>query len=234
MKNKATLSVHGKKYIIRICFQLLFQIGVILIAAETFSIGLQLLIYFAVFTVSYIVELWILVQNNPEVLNERIRNIKTGTKPWDKVLLSLYVICSSPIMNITIGMDISYGWPHIHFNYCFAGIVLYIFSVVISTKSMLMDKYFESSSRIQQERNQAVISTGVYSVVRHPGYSSIVVWALSIPLLTGAVYTIIPSTLIIIIISVRTYLEDKMLKEELNGYRDYASKMRYCLVPYVW
>jgi len=234
MKNQSKLSIHGIRYILRMCMQLLFQIGIILIAAGTFDIGRQLLIYFIILAGSYITELWVIYRHNPEVLNERVKNIKSGTKSWDKVLLSLYAIFTFIVMNIFIGLDIRLGWSHIGFSYIYIGLILYILSVIISTKSLLTNKYFESSSRIQTERNQTVISTGVYSVVRHPGYSSIILWALSIPLLTGAVYTLIPSAIIIIIISIRTYMEDKMLKEELEGYQEYSYKVKYRLIPFVW
>jgi protein-S-isoprenylcysteine O-methyltransferase Ste14 len=180
------------------------------------------------------IQLSVLAYHNPEVLNERVKNIKAGTKSWDKILLSLYVIFTFVVMNIFIGLDVRFGWLHIGFNYVYIGLALYIFSVIISTKSLLTNKYFESSSRIQTERNQTVISTGVYAVVRHPGYSSIILWALSIPLLTGAIYTFIPSTVITILIFIRTYLEDKMLKKELEGYREYSCKVKYRLIPYIW
>lgn len=233
MKTKR-LSVHGVKYIIRMCFQFLIQIGIIFMASGTFNAGMQLLIYFAILAVSYITELWIIAYHNPEVLNERVKNIKTGTKSWDKVLLSLYVICALFVINIFIGLDIRYGWPHLDFNYFFIGLVPYLLSIIVSTKSLLENKYFESSSRIQTERGQTVISTGVYAVVRHPGYSSIILWAISIPLLTGIVFTIIPSAAIVTIISIRTYLEDRMLRRELKGYRQYSQKVKYRLIPYVW
>ena len=234
MKNSSKLSIHGIRYILRMCMQLLFQIGIILIAAGTFDIGRQLLIYFSILTGSYITQLWVISRHNPEVLNERVKNIKTGTKSWDKILLSLYVIFTFVVMNVFIGMDIRLEWPHINFNYMYIGLALYILSAIISTKSLLTNKYFESSSRIQTERNQTVISTGVYAFVRHPGYSSILLWALSIPLLTGAIYTCIPSAIIIILICIRTYLEDRMLKRELERYREYSYKVRYRLIPYIW
>jgi protein-S-isoprenylcysteine O-methyltransferase Ste14 len=137
-------------------------------------------------------------------------------------------------MNVFIGLDIRFGWPHIGFDCIYIGLALYVFSVLISTKSLLTNKYFESSSRIQTERNQTVISTEIYAIVRHPGYSSIILWALSIPLLTGAIYTFIPSGIIVILIFIRTYLEDLMLKKELEGYREYSCKVKYRLIPYIW
>ncbi len=234
MKNQSKLSKHGIRYILRMCMQLLFQIGIILVSAGTFYIGKQLLIYFSILAGGYISELWVISRHNPEVLNERVKNIKSGTKSWDKILLSLYVIFTFVVMNIFIGLDIRLGWPHISFNYVYIGLVLYIFSVIISTKSLLVNKYFESSSRIQTERNQTVVSTGVYAIVRHPGYSSIILWTLSIPLLTGAIYTLIPSAVVFILICIRTYLEDRMLKKELKGYQEYSNKVKYRLIPYIW
>lgn len=234
MKKKSKLSTHGVKYILRICFQLLFQIGIVFISAGTFDIGTRILIYFILLTGSYMASLLMIVYRNPEVLNERTKNIEVNTKSWDKILLSAYVICTFVIMNIFIGLDIRYGWFHIDFQYLFIGLILYVFSIVIVTKSMIENKHFESSSRIQTERNQSVVSTGIYSIVRHPGYSSIIIWALSIPLLTGAIYTLIPSVTIIIIISARTYLEDRMLKKELKGYQAYSNKTKYRIIPYIW
>ncbi|MCD7973337.1 MAG: hypothetical protein LUG18_11855 [Candidatus Azobacteroides sp.] len=76
-------------------------------------------------------------------------------------------------MNILIGLDIRYRWKDLGSGYGYVGIALYMLSVLISTKSLLNNKYFESSSWIQTERNQTVVSTGAYTVVRHPEYSSI-------------------------------------------------------------
>lgn len=148
MKKITGLSVHGVKYIVRMCLQLLVQIGIICAAAGTFQVGTRLLIYFGVLAVSYAAELGVIIRCNPEVLNERVKNIRAGTKSWDKVLLSLYVLCTFIFMNIFIGLGIRHGWPHIGFNYMYIGLVLYIFSVIVSTKSLLENRYFESSSRI--------------------------------------------------------------------------------------
>lgn len=234
MKKQSKLSIHGVEYILRICFQLLFQIGIVFISAGTFDIGIRILLYFILLTGSYMTSLLMIIYRNPEVLNERTKNIEVNTESWDKILLPVYVICTFVVMNIFIGLDIRYGWRHLDFRYFFVGLILYIFSIVIVTKSMIENKYFESSSRIQAERNQSVVSTGIYSIVRHPGYSSIIIWALSIPLITGIICTLIPSVSIIIIIFVRTYLEDRMLKKELKGYRAYSKKVKYRIIPYIW
>jgi protein-S-isoprenylcysteine O-methyltransferase Ste14 len=234
MKKQTKLSIYGVRYILRMFLQLLFQMGVILATAGTFHVGTQVQLYFILLTGSYIVSLWAIAHRNPEVINERTKNYNVNTKSWDKVLLPLYVIATFLVMNIFIGLDIRYNWLPIDSGYCYAGVVLYLLSVAINTMSLVENKHFEASSRIQTERNHTVVSTGVYSFVRHPGYSSIIIWALSIPLLTGALYAFVPSIFIIVIISIRTYLEDKMLKEGLKGYREYSKKVKYRLIPYVW
>ena len=234
MKKQAKLSINGVKYILRIFLQLLFQVGVILATAGTFHVGARVLLYFVVLTGSYIASLWTITRHNPEVINERTKNYKVNTKSWDKVLLPLYTIGTFVVMNTFIGLTIRYNCPLIDSDYGYAGVVLYLLSVVINTMSLVENKHFEASSRIQTERNHTVVSTGVYSFVRHPGYSSIIIWAFSVPLLTGALCAFISSIFIIIIISIRTYLEDRMLKEELKGYREYAEKVKYRIIPYLW
>lgn len=140
------------------------------------------IIYIITIAIGYIVSLLAIFWYNPEVLNERVKNIKINTKSWDKIFLCLYAIFTFVITNIFIGLDIiRYEWSHIGINYCYIGFALYFFSIVINIKSLIENKFFESSSRIQTKRNQTVISTRVYSVVRHPGYSSIVVWLCQSP-----------------------------------------------------
>lgn len=234
MEKSEKLSVQGKRYILRMFFQLLMQIGIIFMSAGTISIGLQVIIYVVILFGSYLFQIFIIGSYNPEVLNERVRNIRRGTKLWDKILLSFYVLFAFIIMNVFIGLDIRCGWPHFEFHYFYIGFILYLSAVLISTNSLLENKFFESTSRIQSERDQTVVSSGVYSVVRHPGYASIVIWALSIPFLTGAIFTFIPSLIINIIIMIRTSLEDHMLFRELSGYVVYAKKVKYRLIPFIW
>jgi protein-S-isoprenylcysteine O-methyltransferase Ste14 len=88
--------------------------------------------------------------------------------------------------------------------------------------------------RIQRERGHYVVNTGPYRWVRHPGYAGTLIWNLATPIWLESLWAILPAIVVCAVLVVRTHLEDATLREELDGYRDYASRVRYRLVPGVW
>jgi protein-S-isoprenylcysteine O-methyltransferase Ste14 len=84
------------------------------------------------------------------------------------------------------------------------------------------------------QKDQKVITTGPYAIVRHPMYVGVIIMFLAIPLSLGSLIAIIPGALMSLLLVIRTYLEDKTLHEELPGYKEYAMKTRYRLLPKVW
>ncbi|MEI6186613.1 MAG: isoprenylcysteine carboxylmethyltransferase family protein [Dehalococcoidia bacterium] len=88
--------------------------------------------------------------------------------------------------------------------------------------------------RIQADRKQHVISTGVYSIVRHPMYLAGILMFIGAPLLLGSLYGMLIGVLLGLLLVVRISGEEKMLTNELEGYADYKMKVRYRLVPFVW
>jgi protein-S-isoprenylcysteine O-methyltransferase Ste14 len=79
-----------------------------------------------------------------------------------------------------------------------------------------------------------VITTGPYRYVRHPGYVSGIFGMVAIPLIIGSVYGLIPVGVMILLLIVRTSLEDRTLRNELEGYTEYAQRVKYRLLPGVW
>ncbi|OQY92871.1 MAG: hypothetical protein B6D39_04070 [Anaerolineae bacterium UTCFX2] len=112
--------------------------------------------------------------------------------------------------------------------------VLSIAAAVIAIFALAVNPYLESTARIQTERGQTVISAGVYGVVRHPTYSAVLLSCLGVSFVFATLYVCITALVIAVLIIVRTYLEDKMLRERLPGYSEYAQATRYRLVPYIW
>jgi protein-S-isoprenylcysteine O-methyltransferase Ste14 len=88
--------------------------------------------------------------------------------------------------------------------------------------------------RIQEDRGHTVCTTGPYKYVRHPMYVGVLLIMLCFPLSLGSLYTLIPAGIIILLVLVRTALEDKTLMEELPGYKKYARQVRYRLIPHIW
>jgi protein-S-isoprenylcysteine O-methyltransferase Ste14 len=88
--------------------------------------------------------------------------------------------------------------------------------------------------RIQKEREHSAVTNGPYRLVRHPSYASAIWSYLAFPFMLDALWALIPGVLMMIVLIIRTALEDRTLREELPGYEQYAEKTRYRLLPGVW
>ena len=93
---------------------------------------------------------------------------------------------------------------------------------------------FEKTVRIQTNHGHHVINSGPYACVRHPGYVGFIAVLLATPLLLASISTILPTLFAMALFVIRTLLEDRMLQAELPGYREYASRVRYRLIPGIW
>ena len=99
---------------------------------------------------------------------------------------------------------------------------------------MVVNKHFEGTVRIQNERNHEVISQGPYKYIRHPGNLGMILASFVQPLIIGSAYAFIPSVFSVVLVIIRTKLEDTMLQKELEGYKEYADKVKYKLMLKVW
>ncbi|HKJ82895.1 MAG TPA: isoprenylcysteine carboxylmethyltransferase family protein [Mariprofundaceae bacterium] len=88
--------------------------------------------------------------------------------------------------------------------------------------------------RIQTDRGHVVCDSGPYRFVRHPGYAGNMLALFGIVLALSSAWTLIPTAMAFIITVIRTALEDQTLLEELPGYRDYARRVRYRLIPRIY
>ena len=88
--------------------------------------------------------------------------------------------------------------------------------------------------RIQKEREHQVATTGPYKIIRHPGYVGFILMSLATPILLGSLYGLIMSVFVVVILIIRTTLEDRTLKNELTGYLEYSKKVKYRLIPFIW
>lgn len=220
------------QYSLLLMLQRILGLLCFLVAAGTFS-SLQGWIYFSLYFSISIIILFILMKNNQETLSERGKKHE-DTPRWDKILLAIYVPLSFYGIYIVAGLDLRYNGTSPDIVYMIIGIVLFLISSIFMLWPILENKHFESTARIQQDRNQTVITSGPYRIIRHPGYASIILWAISVPLIFGSILTGIVSLMIITVIILRTYLEDTMLRKELNGYRAYCTDVKYRLIPYIW
>lgn len=172
---------------------------------------------------------------NPELLIARLTLRREGSKTWDEVLMRVANLTGMLLIPAVAGLDVGrYGWSGLDLIYVVPGFALFVLGAVLITWAMIVNRYFESTVRIQEDRDHEVVSTGPYGFVRHPGYLSGILWMSSIPLIIGSLYTLIPVMIYGAMIVLRTHLEDRTLRDELPGYSEYAERVKYRLVPWIW
>jgi protein-S-isoprenylcysteine O-methyltransferase Ste14 len=171
-------------------------------------------------------------RTNPEIFVARSK-IHAGTKGWDKVVLAL-LLPSFLAVFLLAALDRRYGWSSVPPWLVVLGYVLLTLGMVGSVWAYRVNKFAEPGVRIQAERGHRVIDTGPYAVVRHPIYSASLLLVVGIPLALGSLWALIPAAVALPVLVVRTVLEDRTLREELGGYKEYASRVRSRLVPGVW
>ncbi|MBQ5322880.1 MAG: isoprenylcysteine carboxylmethyltransferase family protein [Oscillospiraceae bacterium] len=216
-------------YILRLFAERLIGAALFLLGAGSFDLrsGIFFLVYVAVAIVSGV----IIYRKNPETLKERGK-VNTDSPKWDKSLLLVFWLCSFFLVYFASGKTVPLG-KEIEFDFI-AGMVIYLVSAVITVKAMLENTFLESTARLQPERNQTVIQSGPYSVVRHPTYSAVLLWCVAVICVFPSAEVLILALAISVVISIRTELEDEMLKKGLPGYKEYSEKVKYRLIPFVW
>lgn len=218
------------------------HIGMVVCAAVPLFLGAGTLnwnwawAFTAVTFVGWLALSLILAYANPELLNERGKRVKdlTGTKQWDWLIMAIYsiLLLAAPL---AAGLDYRYGWsiPTADGIKVF-GLIVLAFSFVPLTWSMVVNRFFVATVRIQTSREHQVIDSGPYRLVRHPGYVAVILQFITIPLSLGTLVAWIPALLGAALYVIRTALEDRTLRAELPGYADYARRTPYRLIPGLW
>jgi protein-S-isoprenylcysteine O-methyltransferase Ste14 len=173
--------------------------------------------------------------NNPELVEERSEfKPREGVQTWD-VILSAVVRVSLLANYVVAGLDMRFGWkPEIPLAVQIAAFALGLLGAGLLVWAIAANRYAAVYARIQQERGHAVATTGPYRFVRHPFYVGTITFSLTIPLALGSPWALIPGGLAALLFIVKTAAEDRMLREGLVGYREYAGRVRYRLLPGVW
>jgi protein-S-isoprenylcysteine O-methyltransferase Ste14 len=170
------------------------------------------------------------------LFSERARGIiQKGQPLWDRVFVILLVISFvGQIVFIPLDAFRFHLLPRPSWLISILGLALYIAGWWIMTLAMKANPFAVPVVRLQQDRHQRVIDTGIYSVVRHPMYAGFIPMvvgpALWMESYVAALLAIIP----IAVLAMRSLFEERFLRRELKGYQAYTEKVRYRLIPFVW
>lgn len=170
------------------------------------------------------------------LLNERFKKPGYGNqKRWDKYVV-VAIILGFLAWMVIIPLDAKrFGWSPVSPNLLKAiGGLGLLGSSFLFFRAYKDNPFLSALVRIQEERKQTVVSTGVYSFVRHPMYLGGVLLFIGAPLFLGSIYGVLIGIILSLLIARRIIGEERMLINELEGYSDYKKKVKYRLLPYVW
>ena len=192
-------------------------------------------VYIGAFVIVLVVMVVYEELSNPELLAERSElKPREGVQTWD-VILSAVVRLSMLTSYVVAGLDVRFGWkPEIPLAAQIITLVAGLLGVALIVWAMAANRYAAVYARIQKERGHTVTTTGPYRFVRHPFYVGTITFSLAIPVVLGSPWALIPGGLAALLFIVKTAAEDRMLREGLEGYREYAERVRYRLLPRVW
>ena len=189
-------------------------------------------IYVGIVAATFAINLVCLRLWNPELIRRRMR-VSKFSKTWDKVWavmfgLAVIAIYVAAVMEVRDRISSAPGTAWL------LGLAIFVPGWTLAIWSMVVNPFFEKTVRIQSDQGHRVIDTGPYAYIRHPGYVGFSGWMLSTPLLLASNWAFVPALITVVLLVIRTALEDRTLHEELPGYPAYASRVRFRLIPGIW
>ena len=166
---------------------------------------------------------------NPELLKKRLDSKEKQKDQNIVVKLSGLMFLVGFIL---CGLGFRFGWYTLPKIVSIIAAAVFLFSYVLYAQVMRENAYL--SRTVKVEENQKVVDTGLYAVVRHPMYSATVLMFLAMPLVLGSVYSFVVFLVYPFLIAFRIKGEEKLLEQELDGYKEYKQRIKYRLVPFIW
>ncbi len=178
--------------------------------------------------------LW-LHYKDPALLAERLRRPGSGgeSRTDMAILMGLKVCFLASI--ILSALNVRFGWtPRLPQWSEVCGGILLLGGSFFMLRAFADNTYASQLIRIQSERGQHVVDTGVYGMVRHPMYLGGTLMFVGAPLLLGSICGLLAALAAVGFLILRIFGEEKLLARDLEGYQAYRENVRYRLVPHVW
>ena len=166
---------------------------------------------------------------DPNLLRSRLSAKEKESEQKTVILLSGIMFILGFVL---AGLNYRFNWFQMPTSIVIASSVVFILSYIMYAEVLRENAFL--SRTIEVQKNQKVIDTGLYGVVRHPMYLATVFLFLSIPLILGSIISFIIFLAYPFIISKRIKNEEEVLEKNLKGYKEYKNKVKYRLFPFIW
>jgi protein-S-isoprenylcysteine O-methyltransferase Ste14 len=212
-------------------FGLVFFGVALFVPAWTFDYW-QAWVFIAVFMVSTLGPSLYIAVKYPEALQRRLRGGPTAeTRPAQRIAITA-VVGSVVVLLVVSALDHRFGWSTVPLPVTVLGDVLVFAGLTFAQIVIIQNNY--AAANITVERDQTLVSTGLYGLVRHPMYTGTLIMMFGTPLALDSLWGLLALIPAVAALAVRIRDEEKMLTEELSGYREYLDQVPYRLVPHVW
>lgn len=192
----------------------------------------QAWVYLAVFTIASLYSAVYLLRKNPAVVERRMHaGPKAETRPVQKVVTSAISILFIAVL-VFSALDHRFRWSPVPPAVSLIGDALVAIGLGIAIFTVNQNSY--AAANITVEESQTVISSGLYGIVRHPMYMGASIMFAGMPLALDSYWGLAVLVPVVIVFAVRIADEEKLLKQELTGYREYTATVHHRMVPYVW
>ncbi len=171
----------------------------------------------------------VMLVKSPELLKSRLDAKEEQREQNTVIKLSTVMFISGFAL---AGIGVRFGWYLLPKGVTTFGVIAFLTAYILYAEVLRENSYLSRTVRV--EKNQRVIDTGLYGIVRHPMYSATLILFLSMPIVLGSVYSFLVFLAYPFIIAKRIKHEEEFLEKELDGYREYKQKVKYKLIPFIW
>jgi protein-S-isoprenylcysteine O-methyltransferase Ste14 len=200
------------------------------VAAGTFNYW-QAWVFLVMILATWIPSIYLLRANHT-LFQRRMRGGPVAeTRTVQKVVIAVWYL-SMAAMFVVSALDHRFGWSPVPMAICLVGDVLVAVGLGVAMLVVSQNSYAAATVRV--EAGQEVVSTGLYALVRHPMYIGNLITMVGIPLALASYWGLVFVVPGLIVLALRIRDEEKLLQQELDGYREYTQKVRYRLVPCMW
>jgi protein-S-isoprenylcysteine O-methyltransferase Ste14 len=176
-----------------------------------------------------------LARRDPALMRDRLASpIQKDQRPADKwVVVTIIATCAGALVVVAFDAE-RFGWSSVPLWVQVIGELILCLSIWLSFRVFMENSFAAPVVKIQKERGHSVISTGPYRYVRHPMYAGALLFFVGMSLLLGSWWGLVPVLVLAFVFGVRVPMEEEALRTGLDGYDEYAQRVRYRLVPFVW
>ncbi len=171
----------------------------------------------------------IMMVKTPSLLAKRLNTKEKEREQSLVIKLSGLMFISGFVL---AALDFRFSWLPLPDAVSYIAALIFLLAYVMYAEVLRENTYLSRTIEVQE--NQKVIATGLYGVVRHPMYSATLLLFLSIPFILGSLISSIVFLFYPFIIAKRIENEEKVLESELAGYKEYKTKVKYRLIPFIW